>query len=233
MGTVNVRVNQSVLELGTLGVSNVRVTQSVIEFVTAPSPPPVVSIPSPTASGGGPPSILCPRRINLFDLCEVDEARRIRKITFRPACNIPKNLLAWQEDGYPTPAGAVPFHITGTITTPATAAGDVLVCQGKVPLGYDGILTEIFQIYQGSGFQQGSGDIVWRIRRNQVWLKQLGNMPYSLGNTTNPVCLTEGQILFSNTLFQFFVNVPNLSGMIQVGASLITCGMNGFYWPRG
>ena len=127
----------------------------------------------------------------------------------------------------------MPFHITGTIATPATAAGDVLVCSGRVPLGYDGLLTEIFQNYQGSGFQQGSGDIVWRVKRNQQWVKTLGNLPYSLGNPKNFVPLTEGQIIYSGTLFQMYVNVPNLSSMIQVGSSLITCGMNGFYWPRG
>jgi hypothetical protein len=47
------------------------------------------------------------------------------------------------------------------------------------------------------------------------------------------VPLTQGEIMFSGTQFFFFVNVPNLSSMIQVGASLISCGMRGFYWPRG
>ena len=184
-------------------------------------------------SGGGPPSALCDRRINLYDLCAEDEVRRMKRIQFPPMCNIPPCLLPWEEDYTPVPAGAVPFHITGTITTPTTADGDVLVCQGMVPLGYDGLITEIFQNYQGSGFQQGSGDIVWRIKRNQQWLKELGNNPFALGRPTKPVQLTQGQIVFSGTLFQFYVNVPNLSGMIQIGASSITCGLNGFYWPRG
>ena len=133
----------------------------------------------------------------------------------------------------PVPAGGVPFYVGGHVATPAPADGDVLVCSGRVPHGYDALLTEIYQIYQGSGFQQGSGDIVWRIRRNQIWLKTLGNMPYSLGTPKSPVWLTQGEIMFSGTQFFFFVNVPNLSGMIQVGASTISCGMRGFYWPRG
>ena len=37
---VNVRVNQSALELLTLGVTDVRVCQSVIEFITSPITPP-------------------------------------------------------------------------------------------------------------------------------------------------------------------------------------------------
>ena len=176
---------------------------------------------------------LCDRPINSFDLCALQEVYRLKRIVFPKPCNIPQCSLPWDEDYTPIPAGAVPFHITGTITTPDPSAGDVLVCSGRVPLGYDGLLTEIFQQYQGSGFQQGSGDIVWRLRRNQQWIKTLGNLAYALGNPQNPVQLTEGQILFSGTQFFFYVNVPNLSSSIQVGASLITCGMNGFYWPRG
>lgn len=193
--------------------------------VTAPITEPI--------SGGGPPAILCPSPINRYDLCAEAEVRRLKCIEFRPACNIPPHSLPWDDEGHRIPAGAVPFHITGTITTPAPAAGDVLVCKGQVPLGYDGLLTSIFQQYQGSGFQQGSGDIVWRIKRNQQWLKSLGNNPFALGNPQNLVDLTEGQIIYSGTFFYYFVNVPNLSSMIQVGASLITCGMDGFYWPRG
>lgn len=193
--------------------------------ITAPIPQPI--------SGGGPPAVLCPRPINRYDLCAEDEARRLKCIKIRPACNIPERELPWDEDYVPIPAGAVPFHITGTVETPATTAGDVLVCFGNVPVGYDGLLTSIFQQYQGAGFQQGSGDIVWRIKRNQQWLKDLGNMPYAVGNPKNLVDLTQGQVLFSGTRFSYYVNVPNLSGMIQTGNSLITCGMNGFYWPRG
>jgi Putative Ig domain len=183
--------------------------------------------------GGGPPAVLCPHPINLYDLCAENEVRRIRKIRFPASCTIPRNLLAWEEDGTSTPAQAVPFLVQGTVVTPLPGAGDVLVCSARVPTGYDALLTDIYQVYQGSGFQQGSGDIVWRIRRNQVWLKQLGNNAYSLGNPRNPVSLTEGEIIFSGSQFFFFVNVPNLSGMIQAGNSLISCGMRGFYWPRG
>ena len=133
----------------------------------------------------------------------------------------------------PVPAGGVPFYVGGHVATPAPADGDVLVCSGRVPHGYDALLTDIYHVYQGSGFEQGSGDIVWRIRRNQIWVKTLGNMLYSLGTPKNTVWLTQGEIMFSGTQFFFFVNVPNLSGMIQVSASTISCGMRGFYWPRG
>src|SRR5208282_4806693 len=178
--------------------------------IPPPPPPPLFTEP---ISGGGPPAILCPRPINLYDLCAEDEVRRTKNIHFLKACNIPECLLPWDEDYTPVPAGGVPFYVQGTIATPAPADGDVLVCSGRVPNGYDALLTDIYQIYQGSGFEQGSGDIVWRIRRNQIWVKTLGNMPYSLGTPKNTVWLTQGEIMFSGTQFFFFVNVPNLSSM--------------------
>jgi hypothetical protein len=184
-------------------------------------------------SGGGPPAILCPRPINLYDICADDAVRKLKRIHFPQACNIPECSLPWDEDYHALPAGAVPFLVQGSILTPAPSAGDVLVCQGRVPYGYDALLMAIYQQYVGPGFAQGSGDIVWRIRRNQVWLKTLGNMPYAMGSPRNAVPLTQGELMFSGTQFFHFVNVPNLSGAIQIGSSRILCGMLGFYWPRG
>jgi hypothetical protein len=216
----------------TISVAQV-VLEVLVPTVGAPVPP-VPPAPTPqTIVGMGPPSILCPRRLNIYDFCALGEKWRMKRICVERPCNIPTNLLAWEEDGYPTPAGAVPFHIVNSIPTPLPAAGDVLVCSGKVPLGYDGLLTEIFQFFQGGGFQQGSGDLIWRIRRNQIWLKQLGNCIYSLGNPQNPISLTEGQILFSGTQFGFYVNAPNVTGSLIIAGSSVVCGMRGFYWPRG
>ncbi len=220
--------------------SQINVSQVVLEILVptagAPVPTPTPT-PTTTIVGGGPPALHCPKCLNCWDLCLLEEIWKTKRIQFPPLCSIPeeyrcRNHDPWDDDYNVIPPGAVPFHIFGTITTPAAIAGDVQVCQGRVPQGYDGLLYAIYQMYQGSGFTQGSGDIVWRVRRNQIWVKQLGNNPYAIGTNIQPFPLTEGEILFSGTLFSYFVNVPNLSASIQVGASKITCGMMGFYWPR-
>lgn len=188
------------------------------------------------AVGGGPPKIGCNKRANAYDFCLMDEVWRLKHIVIPPRCEFPQRFSAegipWDDTGSPLPPGAVPFNVFGSIPTPAAIAGDVLVCQGRVPTGYDAILTDIYQIFQGSGFEQGNGDIVWRIKRNQVWLPGLGNEPFSLGSPQNPIPLTEGQIIFSGTTFGYYVNVPNGSGGLIIAGSRVTCGMLGFYWPR-
>jgi hypothetical protein len=182
--------------------------------------------------GGGPPATRCPFPINLFDVCADNEARRVKRIQFPSPWRLPPDELPWDEEWGPVPAGWVPFNVRGSVITPATAAGDVLVCQGLVPTGYDAVLMWIWQIYTGKGFQQGSGDIVWRVQNRLQWLKSLGNMPFALGLPITPVPLTEAELLTSGSEFGYYVNVPNLSGAIQIGASYIDCGMRGYYVPR-
>jgi hypothetical protein len=186
-----------------------------------------------TISGGGPPMLRGCKVDNRWDLCIQDETRRTRRITFPPSCSIPKewaNQLPWDENSAAVPYQAVPFNVAGSIPTPG--AVDTVVCTGTVPQGYDGLLVAIYQTFQGSGFENGSGDIVWRIQINQRFVLGLADNPYSLGNSKQPFPLTQGQILLSGQTFRFIVNVPNTSGGLIVAGSRISCGLIGFYWPR-
>lgn len=173
---------------------------------------------------------------NEYDYCMLLEMRRWRHITFPDICVIPKeyrNLLPWDEDFGAIPIQAVPFNKTGGIETPTTASGDNVVASFRVPVGYDGLLTACYFGYSGQNFIQGSGDILTRLRINQRFVKDLGNNPFLMGSPTLPLPLTEGQILLSGMWVQAIVNVPNLSGQIQIGASTIYAGLLGFFWPRG
>jgi hypothetical protein len=80
---------------------------------------------------------------------------------------------------------------------------------------------------------QGSGDIIFRVQRNQVFLKDLSNLPYLLGTSKQPVPMTQGAQLLAGQLVSLIVNVPNLSGNILVGQSTVFGGLMGFWWPRG
>jgi hypothetical protein len=173
---------------------------------------------------------------NQYDECLIRTARQWRHIRFPDMCGIPKeyrNLLPWDESFGAVPKGAVPFFKTGGIVTPSPASGDNVVVSWRVPVGYDGLWTGFYFGYSGSNFQQGSGDIVTRLKINQRYLKDLSNSPYLFGSPTLPLPLTEGQILLSGMLVQSVVNVPNLSGNINVNASTIYAGQIGFLWPRG
>ena len=108
----------------------------------------------------------------------------------------------------------------------------MLITEERVPYGYDGLMMGFFTTYTGQGFEQGSGDIEWRIQLNQRYLENLGNIEFQLGSSVSPCPLTEGQILLSGQLMRLVVNVPNLSGNIQIGGSRVGGGLIGFYWPR-
>lgn len=200
----------------------------------------------PSGSGGGGTgqghlgrSTLCGKHKNQFDWCMFAQSLVMRDIDFPPMCTIPAEYrqrypLPWDEDfgANAIPPQARPLSKIGSVVTPATAAGDVLVIQDRVPYGYDGLLAGFFVSYTGQGFEQGSGDIVWRLQLNQRYLEDLGNLPFALGSSVSPCPLTEGQILLSGQLIRLLVNVPNLSGNIQIGNSRINGGLFGFYWPR-
>jgi hypothetical protein len=240
------RVQQAIVELATLNNPNARVQQAVIEMVTLSSIPPPVPAPptsNPAITGGAPygipPPVSTCRRLNGFDACQLAEIRKLRAITFPPMCIIPSGLdpftLPCDDDSEAPgfiPEQCVPFYKTGGIVTPTTAAGDVTVISFRVPPGYDGLLTGLYFGYSGNGFSQGSGDLLFRVRTNQVYLKDLGAVPFLLGSSQQPCPMTQGAPLLSSQLVSVIVNVPNLSGNIQTGASTIYCGMNGFWWPR-
>jgi hypothetical protein len=203
-----------------------------------PAPPP--STPATIGGGPGVPGVpfvvsACKRR-NDWDWCLLMEELRLRGICFPPMCNIPeewRNLLPWDDTFGAVPPQAIPFLRAKGLLTPAPAAGDQIVVSFPMPRGYDGLLAGIYQFYTGTGFINGSGDILWRIQLNQRYVKDLSNNPFSLGSPQYPFPMTEGQLLLSGQTVRYIVNVPNLSGQIQVGNSQIVCALLGFAWPRG
>ena len=175
------------------------------------------------------------QRTNDFDCCLYEIERRWRNARFKRSFNLPhefRHKTPWDEEPFLLPPQAKEFHEVGTVVTPAAAAGDVSVVSFNVPLGYDGILLSVIQFYTGQGFSNGGGDILWRVKLNQRYVKNFGSNPFQLGDPKFPFPLTEGQLLLSGQNVSSIVNVPNTSGMIQVGASNIVCGLVGFWWPR-
>lgn len=117
----------------------------------------------------------------------------------------------------------------GSIVTPAPG-GDVEVLQFKVPTGYWGKILGVYLHYTGTGFVPGSGDIIWRIQIGNRYLKGFGNCTVNLGSAANTAPLSEWENLRTQRLVRVWVNVPNISGAIQVGASRILVGVAGVFY---
>lgn len=240
MAGPNAQVTQSIAEIIVLQNPHAQVTQSIVEYfvlsTVVPPPPPIPGQPN-VASGapyvrsrGG-----CLPRTR-WDDCLDEIERRTRSIKFPPSCSIPeeyRNLLPWEDDFGAIPPGAIPIRQTNGITTPTAAAGDKVMVKYKVPCGYFALLSGFYFSYSGTGFVQGSGDLVFRMKVDMYYVKDLSNVLFTLGSSRFPVPMTQGQIVSSDDMVCLIVNAPNLSGLIQAGSSTCSAGLFGFAWPMG
>lgn len=77
-----------------------------------------------------------------------------------------------------------------------------------VPVGYAGVLTGIVNYYTGTGFVEGSGDIVWRVRINQRWVKDYGNMVTTVGTLQAPCMIYRGGVrLLPQQLLRYYISL--------------------------
>ena len=131
------------------------------------------------------------------------------------------------------PAQGKRFSKIGSIPLPAANATDTLVSSWRVPYGYDGcIVSGVFNTDGTLGFQQGSGDLTWRLQLNQRWVRDYGNVTTYIGSLTTPYNINSGQILLqSGQLVQMFVNRSVASGGTISGGRVVMATF-GWTWPR-
>lgn len=170
----------------------------------------------------GPPFGL-PKRINPlpdqgFQTVECDKPDEER---------LPHELYPWI---FPPP-GYESFDPTGVIATPV-AAGENTVLELKAPIGWDGIILRIANIFQGPGFIDGSGNLIWRILINGTPVKNYGRITTTIG-TYSPagygygIREISGIILHSGDTAVYSVNNSN-AGL--AGGTSIVCIFGGYFW---
>lgn len=116
-----------------------------------------------------------------------------------------------------------------SIIVPAAGAGDTLVHSFRVPTGYDGVVTSITNFYTGAGFVEGSGSILWRLKIQNRWARNMGEINTTLGSLQSPCPLFRGGIrVFSGQTVYYYVNIPALSG---IAGGRTVCGVFGWYYP--
>lgn len=125
------------------------------------------------------------------------------------------------------------FSYIQSIPLPTSGYGtDQLVLSWSVPLGYDGVINYIVQNYTGQGFQEGGGDLTWRLSLNERYVKNLGNTTTSIGTlVSGPISPNTTIILLSGQLVQYFVNVAPSAQSDLSGGRVITSTW-GWFWPR-
>ncbi len=105
-----------------------------------------------------------------------------------------------------------------------------------VDTGYDGVLTDIVcevTAPGATGFVEGSGDVSWRLKNNQHYVRDFGNIQVTMGSLVSPGVVPRGGVrIHSRNKLTFFVNVT-AGGLarLNVNANIIV-SISGWMYPR-
>ena len=111
------------------------------------------------------------------------------------------------------PDGYQPFDYATSIAMPAQGV-DTAIVSFFVPQGMDGVIVRIANDFSGVGFQDGVGDLAWRIFRDQSAVQGYDAITVRLGNVYNPGTIDPGIRVRSGQLVKLMVNnvTNNLAG---------------------
>ena len=127
------------------------------------------------------------------------------------------------------PSGFVSFDQPGIIATPAANGVENNVITINVPLGFDGVIKKLSNEYTGGGFVEGSGDLIWRIYRNNTPVRNYDNITVQLGGLRSNRDIA-GIRIYSGQQIRFTVTHDPASGLAVAGTSVI-CFLSGWFYP--
>lgn len=122
-----------------------------------------------------------------------------------------------------------PFYKQGAIALPAVGATAAIV-QFLVPPGRNGFLWKVAVDYVGTGFTEGSGQIIYRIFRNAALtraVKGFNNLTASMGAVNQPLEIPAVQIYENETISMAVSNVS-----LVVGGAQLVAVLHGYTYPR-
>lgn len=121
----------------------------------------------------------------------------------------------------------------GSIALPADDGTDQTVLDFTMPLGWDGVATNVMMSYAGgTGFVEGSGDLTWRMKVGERFIPDFNNVIFQLNDLRNPHSLVGGYIrLLSLQRVQIFVAVAVGAGG-RLNGGRINAAVAGWKYPR-
>lgn len=116
---------------------------------------------------------------------------------------------------------------------PAVEGVDNLLLTYRVPYGYSGVLLTVTCLFSGTGFVEGSGDIVWRVRNNFRYFRDLGAVSISLGDLDTPYALEGGGYrIKSNDIIRLYAQLGAGALGVLDPAGRIIVGITGWIYPH-
>src|SRR5688572_14489260 len=101
-----------------------------------------------------------------------------------------------------------------------------------VPTGYDGVITSNVNSYTGQNFQEGSGDIHWRIKLNQRYVPYYGDITTSIGSLTTPYTVNNGSIRVQSRQVITYIAELGAGALGNLTGGRIVCSLFGWTYPR-
>jgi hypothetical protein len=124
------------------------------------------------------------------------------------------------------PGSGEPFNYVNYVALPAIAAQAVIL-DFTVPEGRNGAIKWIGNNFVGGGWVEGSGAVVWRILRDDGFIKNHENLLGSLGNPASP-SETAPIRIFENERIRLVID--NVA--VVVAAQLAGGRLSGWFYPR-
>lgn len=141
-------------------------------------------------------------------------------------------VLVPEPASYPwtvAPPGYESFLTPGVIATPANTGVDNTVLTLTVPNGYYGVLNKLTHYYSSPSLVPGSGDITWRITRDNQAIKNFGAITVEFGREQPwPI---DGIPMLPGQVFRYIVNHAAASVLPSAGTFIIVF-FGGYFYPQ-
>ena len=150
-----------------------------------------------------------------------------------PYCRVDNPMTCGEDPRKYMPAAGKRFQKTGSLLNPGVEGVDLQVLSFPVPDAWDGVLITITNQWDGAGFVDGSGDLIWRLMIDNQWLKDLDDVRITLGRLENPYELEgAGYYLQSHQQVRYFVRLGPGALARLAPTGRITCACSGWFYPR-
>ena len=126
--------------------------------------------------------------------------------------------------------GNMYFQPLSAFGAPFFTGVNVVLGEFECELGYDGAITHFICGFTGVGHDEGSGDIVWRLKIGQRYAKSIGNVQTTYGSLQTALTVPGSSYrIISGQTIQLIASIPAGS---PVNGGRVFAGVMGWTYPR-
>lgn len=129
------------------------------------------------------------------------------------------------------PALGEPFNLPASIVCPVNDGTDTSIQTFTCPVGYEGALWGFAHGYEGSGYIEASGDVLWRISINGRFPRGLNSIPLQMGSRFGLWMLPAPIRFKANETITYTVNIPVASAVATGAGNFVFGVLSGYIWP--